>query len=45
MPVTELATPAKEKFAIVVQPLNYRVERYTPNQSNIDLALWLGGTF
>lgn len=45
LPVTELATPAKEKFAIVVQPLNYRVERYTPNQSNIDLALWLGGTF
>lgn len=45
LPCTETAVPAKEKFVVVVQPLNYRVERYTPNQTDIDLALWLGGTF
>ncbi len=45
LPITELAVPAKEKFSVVIQPLNYRVERYTPNQDNIDLANWIGGNF
>ena len=45
LPCTETAIPAKEKFVVVIQPLNYRVERYTPNQSDIDLAAWIGGNF
>lgn len=45
LPQTEAAVPAKARWAIHIPIFNFRTEQFTPAQSTISLADWIGGNF
>jgi hypothetical protein len=45
LPQTELASPKKARFSVVIGDINFRRERYTPAITNISLSDWLNGNF